>query len=167
MTKLTPKQERFVAEYLQDLNATQACIRAGYSRKTANTDGPRLLVNARVAAAIVAGKNRLTAKLEVSADRVIAELAAIAFADLTSFYRPDGSLKAISELLPEQGAALESFEIIRKNLDPADGKTDIVCRIKLVDKIGALMLLARYFGLLKERVHVQEEIIIKWQDSTV
>ena len=62
-------------------------------------------------------------------------------------------------------AKLESFEIIRKNVDPADGKTDIVHRIKFVDKIGALTLLARYFGLLKEKVEMQGEVVFRWADE--
>jgi phage terminase small subunit len=163
--KITPKQERFVEQYLIDLNATQAAIRAGYSRKTANKVGPRLLVNVGVAAAVAEGKKRLTAKLEITADRVLLELASIAFNDVRGFYRPDGKLKSISELTPEQGAALESFEIIRKNVDPADGKTDIVHRIKFVDKIGALTLLARYFGLLKEKVEMQGEVVFRRADE--
>ena len=55
-SSLTPRQERFVAEYLIDLNATQAAIRAGYSAKTAEVQGPRLLGNVRVAAAIADGQ---------------------------------------------------------------------------------------------------------------
>jgi phage terminase small subunit len=164
--KITPKQERFVEQYLIDLNATQAAIRAGYSRKTANKVGPRLLVNVGVAAAVAEGKKRLTAKLEITADRVLLELASIAFNDVRGFYRPDGKLKSISELTPEQGAALESFEIIRKNVDPADNKTDIVHRLKFVDKIGALTLLAKFFGLLKERAEVGGEVTIRWLDSS-
>ena len=55
---LKPKQHRFVAEYLVDLNASQAAIRAGYSRKNANVNGPRLLANAGVAAAVARLYNR-------------------------------------------------------------------------------------------------------------
>ncbi len=56
MYKLTAKQERFVAEYLIDLNATQAAIRAGYAEKGASVEGTRLLANAKVAAAVAAAK---------------------------------------------------------------------------------------------------------------
>jgi phage terminase small subunit len=55
---LTPRQTKFIAEYLKDLSATQAAIRAGYSAKNANVDGSRLLANAGIAAAIAAGKAR-------------------------------------------------------------------------------------------------------------
>lgn len=72
--KLTPRQGRFVEEYLKDLNATQAAIRAGYSAKTADVQGPRLLGNVRVGAAIAAGKAARTKRAELSADWVLRNL---------------------------------------------------------------------------------------------
>lgn len=74
---LNPKQARFVAEYLKDLNATQAAIRAGYSAKTAHSCGPRLLEHAGVASAIAQGQSKVTAKLELSAEKVLADIARI------------------------------------------------------------------------------------------
>lgn len=71
---LTPKQERFVAEYLKDLNATQAAIRAGYARANADVTGPRLLGNVGVAAAIAAGQARIAGKLEITAEKVLRDL---------------------------------------------------------------------------------------------
>jgi phage terminase small subunit len=70
-TGLSDKQKRFVAEYLIDLNATQAAIRAGYSEKTANQQGPRLLVNAGIADAIALGASQRLAKSEISAQDVL------------------------------------------------------------------------------------------------
>src|SRR5690606_23753564 len=74
MANLTPKQQRFVEEYLVDLNATQAAIRAGYSAKTADVAGPRLLGNVRVAAAIAAGRAAPTERTAVSQDYVVTRL---------------------------------------------------------------------------------------------
>lgn len=74
---LTPKQARFVAEYLVDTNATQAAIRAGYSRKTADVQGPRLLGNAGVCEAIAAGSAKIHAKLELSAESVLSDIVRI------------------------------------------------------------------------------------------
>ena len=71
---LTGKQQRFVDEYLVDLNATQAAIRAGYSKKSANTNGPRLLVNAGIQAAIEFGREELSRKTGMSAAWVLEEL---------------------------------------------------------------------------------------------
>ncbi len=69
--KLTPKQERFVSEYLIDLNATQSALRAGYSAKTAHSCGPRLLANAGVAAAIAAAKQARAEATKIDAEWVL------------------------------------------------------------------------------------------------
>ena len=71
---LTPKQARFVSEYLKDQNATQAAIRAGYSEKTANQQGSRLLAHVGVAAALAPGQQNVAAKAEVTVHSLAAEL---------------------------------------------------------------------------------------------
>ena len=79
--KLTPKQQCFVNEYLIDLNATQAAIRAGYSEKTANRIGPQLLVKTCVSEAIQQARQELEKRTQITADLVLKELAAIALDD--------------------------------------------------------------------------------------
>ena len=69
--KLTAKQARFVAEYLIDLNATQAAIRAGYSKRTARSQGQRLLTNVDIAKAIAAGQAERGKRTEIDADYVL------------------------------------------------------------------------------------------------
>jgi len=81
MADLTPKQQRFVAEYLVDLNATQAATRAGYSPKTAEQQGYQLLKKTSVAAAIAKAQAKRSAKLEIQADFVLSRWAEIADAD--------------------------------------------------------------------------------------
>ena len=68
---MTPKQQRFVDEYLQDLNATQAAIRAGYARSGASVEGTRLLANAKVAAAVAAAQAKRSERTEVTQDYVL------------------------------------------------------------------------------------------------
>lgn len=79
---LTAKQAQFVAEYLIDLNATQAAIRAGYSAKTAYSQGQRLLTNVEVAASVAAAMAKRAERTEITADRVLQELAKIGFSDI-------------------------------------------------------------------------------------
>lgn len=74
MAALTAKQARFVAEYLVDLNATQAAIRAGYSEKTANQAGPRLLVNVGISAAVAAKQAKIAKKVEITVESLAGEL---------------------------------------------------------------------------------------------
>jgi len=69
---LTPKQEAFVSEYLVDLNATQAAIRAGYAEKSADVEGSRLLVNTKVAKAVAAAQAKRSERTEITQDYVLA-----------------------------------------------------------------------------------------------
>ena len=75
---LAPKRQRFVAEYLKDLNATQAAIRTGYSPRSAEVTGCRLLRDAKVSQAIAAGRERLGERAELSAAKVLEDLTRIA-----------------------------------------------------------------------------------------
>lgn len=97
MPGLTPKQRRFVEEYLLDLNATAAAIRAGYSQKTTNEQGAQLLGKPHVRAAIDAGKIKRSDKLEVDADFVLQRLVAEADADLADLFDDNNDLKPVKD----------------------------------------------------------------------
>ena len=156
LKKPTPneKHQRFVVEYLKDVNATQAAIRAGYSPKTAKQQGARLLTNADVQAAVSAGQAKHLERAEITAEHVLEELACVAFLDPRGFFDADGNLKKVSELDVRTAAALSEFVILKENLIAGDGKNDTVYRVKWSDKVRALELLMKRFGLLKERVDV-------------
>jgi len=158
---LTPKQQRFVAEYLKDLSATQAAIRAGYAAGSAHVNGPRLLKYPQVKAAIAAKEQRIIQKAELSAERTLEELRRIAFLDPRRFYYPAGHpqagmLKPVTELDEEVAACLAGNEVARANLNPTDGKRDEewLHKIKYFDKLKALEMLAKHFALLKDIVDV-------------
>jgi phage terminase small subunit len=163
---MTPKQERFVAEYLIDLNATQAAIRAGYSRHTARQAGAENLSKPVIARAIAAGKKRVTERAELSAVNVLEEIRRVAFCDARAFFDERGNLKTIAQLDAEQGAALAGFEVIIKNAEAGDGKTDKIHKIKLWDKVRALEMLAKYFGLLTEKTEHSGEISFRWLEPS-
>ncbi|MER8797204.1 terminase small subunit [Mesorhizobium sp. M0984] len=166
MSTLTPKQERFVTEYLIDLNATQAAVRAGYSERTANQQGPRLLENADVQAAIDNAKGDRSERTQVEAERVLKEIAAMAFydpADLTiEVEREDGEE-------PHPSIVVDG-RIIRGLRSPADilrlpekVRRAIVgwgwdrngnFTVKLADKSRALDQLARHLSLYNDRIDV-------------
>lgn len=106
---LTPKQSRFVDEYLIDLNATQAAIRAGYSTKTAEQSGAQLFRNIKIRAVIDAGLAKKQARNEITADYVIGELHDIAKKAKGAFSDdPTNSSMANS--------ALKGFELLGKYL---------------------------------------------------
>ena len=104
--KLTPKQERFVQEYLVDLNATAAAKRAGYSEKNAGKIGPELLGKTRVSAAIQEAIQRRSQRTEVTQDYVIGKLKAIA--DKKASDAPDSELKYSSQI--------KAIELLGKHL---------------------------------------------------
>jgi phage terminase small subunit len=147
---LSPKQRRFVAEYLVDLNGTQAAIRAGYSPRTAKVQGSRLLTNADVAQAVQAGQKRTLGKLEVTAERIMQELAAMSFVRPSDLYNPDGTAKPLSEWPDHAAAAVKEFATVGP-----------VAKFKLYDKAPALAILAKHFGLLQEAPSVQVNVLTK------
>lgn len=78
---MTPKQQQFVREYLIDLNATQAAIRAGYAKRSAGQQADDLLKNPEIAAAVQQGMDRRAKRTDITADRVLTEIAHMAFYD--------------------------------------------------------------------------------------
>lgn len=149
---LTPRQKRFVKEYLIDLNATQAATRAGYSKKTATQQAARLLTNVNVQAAVTAGRKKINDNLEVTAERIVAEYAKIAFTDMEEFAEwknGNVTLKDSSTLTSKQTAAVQEV-----------GNTPNGVKIKLHDKKGALDSLSRHLGLFTDKTEHSGEIVV-------
>jgi phage terminase small subunit len=154
---LNPKQQRFVAEYLVDLNATQAAIRAGYSAKTAEQQGPRLLGNVEIATAVAAGKSRQLETADLSAARVLEELRRLAFSNVLDLFDEHGNLRPIHTLTREQAACIASLEVIKKNAEAGDGKIDTVHKVKVWDKTRVLEMCAKHFALLTDVVKLTDD----------
>lgn len=148
--QLTGKAARFVAEYLVDLNATRAAIRAGYRRRNADVTGSRLLRNARVAAAVSEAAEPKLRRLEFDADCVLQEAAKIAFGDIRKLFDAHGSLRPVHVLDDVTAAAVASFEVQSRRL--GKGRPCMtVTKVRVADRLRALELLARYFGLLRDK----------------
>lgn len=165
--KLTERQEQFCNEYLIDLNATQAAIRAGYKEKTAYSAGQRLLKHVEIQKRIQQLKNERSERTEISQDRVLKELAAIAFADATDFVQvtekplynsdgekmldnagkiimiPDVEITETEKLKPEQKKAIASIKQGRNGIE-----------VKLNDKTKALELLGRHLGMWNDKQEI-------------
>ena len=134
---LTAKQQRFVDEYLVDLNATEAAIRAGYSAKTAKSIGSENLTKPDIDEAIKQAQAAAADRAQITQDRVIAELAQVAFADIRDFVAWGGQtvvLKASPDLA--SAAAVMSVS--------GDGEK---AQIRLHDKLRALELLGKHLGV--------------------
>ncbi len=148
-TKLTPKQEKFVAEYLLCLNATQAAIRAGYSKKGAEVQGSNLLRNIKVAKAIEEVRIKAEKRTELSLDKVIEALGKVAFQDHRKMFRENGELIPITEMDDDIAAILAGFEVV--TVSKGEGAVDHVAKIKTNDRMRALELLGKYFGAFVEK----------------
>jgi len=143
---LTDKQFRFVIEYLKDQDAGKAAIRAGYSRKTAYTQGPRLFRIVQVRRAVDAMLAKVAKSSEVTAEQVLEEIRRVAFSRLSDVveWGPDGArVKDASELTPEVLAAVASVR------DHTSQHTRTVS-VKMHDKVGALMAFARHLNCFED-----------------
>ena len=152
---LTPKQQRFVDEYLVDLNAKQAAIRAGYSPRSAEVTGSRLLSNAKVAAAVAARQNRRAKRLEVTQDRVLQELARIAFADIRDLFTWDEERACYipsRDLTDDEAAVVASIEAETTEIGEDMPVRKIKLKLKTYDKLGALEKLAKHLGMFVDRL---------------
>lgn len=148
---LTPKQKRFVEEYLIDLNATAAARRAGYSVKTADRIGPELLGKTCVFNAIEAAKAKRSARTEITQDRVLKELARVAFLDPRKVFKwgPDGvALLPSSELSEDEAAVISE---VSESTSESGGSI----KGKLLDKLKALELLGKHLGMFSDKMQVE------------
>ena len=123
--KLTPKQSRFVQLYLEPgqkgyLNATQAAIGAGYSEKTARSQGERLLTNVDIGCAIATAQAATANNAGITKDRWLKEQACIAFLDPKDLYEDDGSVKLLKDMPEDARRALAEFTVT-EIFDNADG----------------------------------------------
>lgn len=150
---LTPKQKRFVDEYLIDLNATQAAVRAGYSKKTAHVIGAENLIKPNVQACLSERMKAREQRTEITQDRVLAEYAKLAFLDPRRFYDESGALKPVHLLDADVAAALVGVDVV-DSFDSESRSTITTKKIKFVDKKGALDSCARHLGMFKDKSEV-------------
>ena len=158
---MTAQQSLFVTEYLVDLNATQAWIRAGgcptnADRVSSKLLKPGTLVNMAVARALAERSKRVG----ITADRVLMEIARVALGDPRVLFREDGALRAPHEYNEDDAAMIEGIKtrrIVEVAVGP-DGKPSMqnveIQEVKLASKIGALTQLGRHLGLFNDRLEV-------------
>ena len=144
---MTKKQKRFVEEYLIDLNATQAAIRAGYSPDTAYSIGNENMKKPEIKAKIDKAMAERSRRTGVNADRVVMELAKIAFVNAgdvidaeTATVKPDAAR--------DDTAAIQSVKV------KTFGEDGLEREIKMADKLKALELLGKHLGMFKDKVEL-------------
>lgn len=155
---LTGKQQRFVAEYLVDLNATEAAKRADYSERTAYSQGQRLLKNAEIQTAIGEAQKVREKRTGITADRVLNELALLGFSNMLDYatVQPDGTAYVdLSELTRDQAAAIQEMTVD----EYAEGRGEDArpvkkVKVKLADKRATLVDIGKHLGMFVDKLDV-------------
>lgn len=158
---LTDRQQRFVEEYLLDLNATRAAIRAGYSAHTAQEQGSRLLSKAMVSEAVARAQAERSARVGLTADRVIEELAALGFAKMGDY----------AEWVGDHVSLVDSEDVDTRavaEVKQTSNQFGNNVAIKLHDKVATLKLLGQHVGLFPERHEISgpggADIVVRARD---
>lgn len=153
--KLTAKQRSFVNEYIVDLNATQAAIRAGYSEDTAGAIGHENLNKPEIADALQEALDLRAERTRITADRVLVEVAKLGFANIKDIFTATGQLKNLSTLPDEVAAAIQSVEVVtRRSQGGEDHEVEYVHKIKMADKKSSLELLGKHLKLFADRTEI-------------
>lgn len=155
---LTDKQEMFCREYLIDLNATQAAIRAGYSEKTANRTGSENLSKPDIAQRIIELKSIRNERVEVNADYVLRRLVEIDEMDVLDILKDDGGLKMVHEWPKVWRTTLSGLDILTTvtNFDETTME-NILKKIKWPDKVKNLELLGKHISVMAFKEQASHE----------
>ncbi len=162
--KLTPKQRLFVKEYLVDLNATQAAIRAKYSKRTAKQIGTENLSKPDVMRAIIAGMRSREEKVETSAEWVLKALHGEAVADIADLYTESGRLRPVNEWPLVWRTGLVTGVKVKQGFEYKDGEkfpVGVVTEIKLSDRIKRLELIGKHHAMFTDNVNLGGEVSLK------
>lgn len=164
---LTPKQAAFVQEYLIDLNATQAAIRAGYSSKDADVTGPRLLGNVGIQEAIQAAMAERSERTQINQDWVLKRLALLADANpkkLASWDEGGVTVKDSDELTDDEAYLINEVILDETIKESKDGSELVLHRQKRLKPISdntkakALELIGKHLGMFTDKLKIQGDL---------
>ena len=160
--KVRQRRTRFIKEYLKDQNATRAARAAGFSERSAYSQGHRLLKNDEVARAISEENAKINAKLDLTVERVRHEIARVAYLDPRNFFNQDGTLKQITELDEDAARGLAGFEAAELFEGSGEERAAVgyIKKFKFTDKVRALELASRHLGALHDKVEVTDTDLI-------
>lgn len=170
---MTPKQQRFVEEYLIDLNATQAAIRAGYAAKDADVQGPRLLGNVGVAEAIEKAQDKRAGKVGIDAEYVLNRLVEIDQMDVLDIMDEKMAIKPVSEWPKVWRQYLSGFDLAEMFEGTGDDRAmvGIMKKIKWPDKTKNLELLGKHINVQAFKDRVEQtgsmDITVSQEDASL
>jgi len=156
---LSLRRQRFIEEYFVDFNAIQAAARAGMNSKS----GQRTLRVPEVQKAIAARMRDLRHRNNITQDRVVAQMARIAFGDIRSLFDEQGNLRPIHELSEDESAMIEALDVIEGKAEEGNVLLQTK-KVKLASKLAYLERLGKYKGLFNDKIEIEAKV--EHQEST-
>ena len=141
---LNEKQKKFCEEYILDFNGTQAAIRCGYSKKTANEQAARLLANVSIQNYLTDLKQITAEASQITKEQLIEELRKISFFDIRKIFTVDGGMKNIRDFDDDSAAAIAGIESFDEKVN--DITIGTVRKLKVLNKISAIERLSKMLG---------------------
>lgn len=165
---MNPKQKKFADEWLVDCNGTQAAIRAGYSAKTAEVKGSQLLNTPDIKAYIEGRQAKLSDKVGVTVEMIVAEYKKIAFCDLRTAYDERGILLSIKDIPDGIAASLCGIEVLEQFEGFGKDRIHVgnTVKVKIIEKTKALDALGKHLGMF-EKDNAQKQPVINLNAETV
>ncbi|GAA0567533.1 terminase small subunit [Halomonas salifodinae] len=162
--ELTARQACFRDEYLIDMNATKAALRAGFAKSTAEKKAPLWVGKSRESCpanmrhvwdAVNEAIQERSQRTQVAADDVINQLVRMGFADIRQLFTPGGQLRSVHDLPDDLAAAIQSIKVVTKTI-PGQGddeaEIEYVHEVKLVDKVKPIELIGKHLKMFVDRV---------------
>ena len=156
--KLTPKQKAFCEEYIIDFNGTQSAIRAGYSKNSANEIASQNLAKLSIQEYVQELTNNRSKRTEITADRVLNEIAKLAFFNMADVINSEGNTKPLQDWSRDELAALQ--EITESKIDSKEGVIVTTLKTKISDKKASLELLGRHLKLFTDKVDLNADMSV-------
>ena len=156
---LNARQQRFVEEYLVDLNGSQAAIRAGYSSSSAKEIASQNLTKPEIQEAITEARAKMAERTQITQDMVLKEFARLGFHDIRTLFDEQERLKPISQLTRDQAAAVSSIKVVTKVLPSKDGQpadVEYIHEIKVWDKTASLTQIGRHLGMFTDKIETKD-----------
>ena len=159
---LKPKHERFCREYIIDLNATQAAIRAGYSEKTARSQGQRLLTNVDIQNFLRTLKSEIVERNNITIDKYVNILDQLATFDIADIYDEHGNLKPVHEIPEDARMAIESLE--SDEFREKGILISVTKKVKMTNRRSAIDILLKHLGGYEKDNDQKKDIIVSFKD---
>src|ERR1700748_1709972 len=147
---MTDQVKRFCDRYFETLKGKESAIYAGFSEKTAVVQASQMLASEEVENYLNELREKLAEKTGISQEKVLQEIAKIAFSDIRNYYQDDNNLKPICDLEDNEAAALASVKSYEETLPGTAIVGGINKEIKLYDKLAGLEKLARHLGMYEK-----------------